>query len=346
MFMISQNEYLILLFHSIDERDVLSLRDLGNIRPEVFEKTVVALKKEFDIISLEDAVRYISGEGRGPARPLAITFDDGAMSYASRAVPVMETYGIPSTCFLITDCVDDRAIYWRYLYNYCVNAGRAGELERLIEAEYGVPAVEGGIIQFTRNNFSRKKTELIVERILERMISAEEYREREGTVFLSLEDIERMKENPLVTFGIHTRSHPVMLGLTDEEIRGEISGSLDFYGRCIGGDVPMFSVPFGRLYRDYDERTVGIARELSVPFILSAYGGGNAAGQPPFNIRRVPVDSRMLESGTEYLLRIIREASVPQEYIRREKKLEEKIGSSRAPGNVRKPAGGASGNKT
>jgi len=326
--MIMSNEYLILLFHSIDDRSVLSLRDLGNILPGVFEKTVVALKKEFDIISLEDTVRCISGGTRGPARPLAITFDDGSRSYVSSAVPVMESHGIPSTCFLITDCVDDRAIYWRYLYNYCAHAGWARELEGLITEEYEVPAAEGGIIRFTRNNFSKKRTERIVERILGHMIAGEEYREREGRLFLSFQDIESMKGNPLVSFGIHTRSHPVMTGLTDEEIGDEISGSLDFYGRWIGDDVPMFSVPFGRLYMDYDERTVNIARELSVPFVLSAYGGGNGVGQPPFNVRRIPVDGRMLEAGTENFLSVIKEAAVPPEYLGREERLKERISGS------------------
>ena len=42
--------------------DLLSLKGLGNIRPELFEKLIVALKKEFDIVALEELVRHISGD--------------------------------------------------------------------------------------------------------------------------------------------------------------------------------------------------------------------------------------------------------------------------------------------
>lgn len=291
------DEYIVLLFHSVDDRDVLSLRDLGNIGPEVFGKTVAALKKEFDIMSLDDMVRCISGDERGPARPLAITFDDGAVSYRSQALPVMESLDVPSTCFLITDCVGDRKVYWRYLYNYCIHAGLGRQLEGLIEGEYDVPSLEGGLIRFTRNNFGKEKTGRIIKRIFESMVSEEEYREREGRLFLSPEDIESMKGNPLVTFGIHTRSHPVMMGLTDGEVGDEISGSLDFYRRWIGKDAPVFSVPFGRLFKDYDERTVMTAGDLSVPCVLSAYGGGNRQGQALYNLRRIPVREEMLKDG-------------------------------------------------
>jgi peptidoglycan/xylan/chitin deacetylase (PgdA/CDA1 family) len=324
--MTTPNEYIILLFHSVDDRDLLSLKDLGNIRPDVFERAVVALKKEFDIINLEDTVRCISEGAPRPGRPVAITFDDGAKSYVTHALPILAAHSIPSTCFLITDCAGDESIYWRYLYNYCAHSGWGKQLEGLIAEEYDVPAAEGGVIRFTRNNFSKKRTERIIERILGSMVSEEEYREREGRLFLSFEDIERLKEDPLVSFGIHTRSHPVMKGLTDEEIRNEISGSLDFYRRWVGSDVPMFSVPFGRLYRDYDERTIDIAHDLSVEVILSAYGGGNDEGQPLYNVRRIPVQEDILKEGVPSFMAHLRKRLDADDYAEEEARLLTAVG--------------------
>ncbi len=319
--MTTPNEYIILLFHSVDDRDILSLRDLGNIRPEVLDKAIAALKKEFDIISLEDAVGCVSGGRRGPGRPLSITFDDGSKSYVSHAVPILESHGAPSTCFLITDCVDDRTVYWRYLYNYCVHAGLGRQLEEFIREEYDVPAAEGGVIRFTRNNFSKEATEHLVEKIMGSMVSEREYREREGRLFLYSDDIDGLKGNPLVNFGVHTRSHPVMMGLSDEEIRDEISDSIEFYGREIGGGVPMFSIPFGRLYRDYDERTINIARDLSVEVILSAYGGGNSEGQPLYNVRRIPVQEDMLKEGGRSFIEHLKKQCAADGYAEAEARL-------------------------
>ena len=254
-------------------------------------------------------------------RPLAITFDDGGKSYASLAAPVMSTLGIPSTCFLITDCVGGGSIYWRYLFNYCINSGHGRELAGLVAAAYGAHLKEDEVISFTRRNYDKAKNREIVEGIMHRIITEEEYLAKEGELFLSFDDITRMKADPLVDFGVHTRSHPVMKGLSEEEIQDEISGGIAFYREKIGHDVPMFSVPFGRLYRDYDERTVLAALGCSIPAVFSAYGGGNERGQPRYNVRRIPVTEALLEGGVEAFVRSLRDADVAPEYIERERSL-------------------------
>ena len=312
----------VLLFHSTDDRELLSLKGLGNIRPELFERLVVVLKKEFDIVALDELVRYISGDIRPEDRLLALTFDDGPKSYATHAVPVMESYGLPSTCFLITDCIGDQAIYWRYLYNYCVNKGLAHQLAGLINHEYmaGISAEE--IVSYTRSHYNRAMNCRIINRLLDSVVPEGEYRETEKDLFISLEDIGRLKKNPLVSFGIHTRSHPVLMCLTAEEISDEIAGSLDFYRSKIRGDAPMFSIPFGRLFKDYDERAIAIAKTLSINIVLSAYGGGNAEGQPLYNIRRVPVHEGKLEGGIGLFIDSLLEPGMPDEYAEKEKRLD------------------------
>ena len=315
------SNYPVLLFHSVDDRDLLSLKDLGNIRPELFERLVVGLKKEFDIVALEEIVRHISGDKKPKDRLIALTFDDGPKSYATKAVPVMEASNVPSTCFLITGCIDDAAIYWRYLYNFCIHKGFARELAGFISDEYNVDIREHEIITFSRNYYDTGKNLRIIEKLLSDIISEEEYRGLENDLFLSFEDIEKLKKNPLVGFGIHTRTHPVLKCLSDEDILDEIADSLDFYRSRIADNTPMFSIPFGRLFTDYDERTVVAARALSINRILSAYGGGNEEGQPLYNIRRISVHEGRLASGIDHFIRTLHEPSVADEYAEKEKRL-------------------------
>jgi peptidoglycan/xylan/chitin deacetylase (PgdA/CDA1 family) len=316
----------VLLFHSTDDRSLLSLKNLGNIRPELFESTLRSLRKEFDIVGLEEVIANISRPARKRERLLSFTFDDGPKSYLKNALPVMESLGIPSACFLITDCVGDRKVYWRYLYNYCLHAGHGKELCALVGAEYGTKVEEDRVISFTRLYFSREKNEAVMAGILNDIVSEDEYREKEQGLFLSSADLELLKRHPLVTLGVHTRSHPVMSGLSDEEIRDEISGSSDFYRREIGGRTLMFSVPFGRLYRDYDERTVNIARDLSVEVVLSAYGGDNGEGQPLYNVRRIPVQEEMLEEGSSSFMAYLRDRCAADDYQDAEARLRSAVG--------------------
>jgi peptidoglycan/xylan/chitin deacetylase (PgdA/CDA1 family) len=317
--------YVVLLFHSVDARSRLSLKDMGNIRPEIFRDLCVALKREFDIVDLRKLVDLISRGDGTQGRFLSVTCDDGPKSYASNAVPTLESLGMPSTCFLITDFIGDKAIYWRYLYTYCLNAGSGKALAALVSAEYGVPIKEEDVFSFTRSNYRREKTGRIMEGISRHIIAEEEYREKETELFLSCDDIGRLKANPFVTFGIHTRTHPVMKGLGDEELRDEISGSAAFYRERIEDSPPMFSVPFGRLFRDYDERTVLSALGLSIDVVLSAYGGRNEKGQPLYNIRRIPVNEGLLEHGAEKFVRSLLDAEVGPEYLEAEKRLRDAV---------------------
>lgn len=315
------NKYIVLLFHSIERRDLFSLKGLGNIRPEIFREVLVALQERFEVVSIRDIFRTTEGSFKGQNPLVAITFDDGPKSYVTDALPIMESLNIPSACFLITDCIGDKSIYWRYLYNYCVNRGKGKELAELIHAEYGVSVSEEKIISFTRNNYDRKKNYRIVRNIFRCIVSEDKYRYAENPLFLTHNDIQLLKKNPLVTFGIHSRTHPVMLGLTDKEIFEEISGSIAFYRKSIEDGLPMLSIPFGRLYKDYDERTVHIALSLSVEHIFSAYGGLNDRDQPLCNIRRIPVNEGLLSRGVDHFVNLLETTDIPDEYNEKEKKL-------------------------
>jgi peptidoglycan/xylan/chitin deacetylase (PgdA/CDA1 family) len=311
----------VLLFHSTDDRDLLSLKDLGNVRPELLETALRGLRKEFDIVGLGELIENISRPGKKKGRLLAVTFDDGARSYLTQALPVLESLGIPSTCFLITDCVGDRKLYWRYLYNYCLHAGHGRELALLIGDTYGTQVREDQVISFTRRHFRPEKNEAVMAGIFRQVIAEEQYREKEQGLFLSLADLQLLRRHPLVSLGVHTKSHPVLSGLDDKQIREEISGSIDFHKQRIGGGLPMFSIPFGRLYRDYDERSVSIARELSVGVILSAYGGDNREGQPLYNVRRIPVQEEILKEGFPSFMTFLKNRCSSDDYLDAEARL-------------------------
>ena len=321
--------YNILLFHSVDDRDLLSLKDLGNMHPRLFERLILFLRKEFDIVSLKEMVDCISGNRIIDGRLLALTFDDGPKSYLLNAAPIMKSFGVPSACFLITDCIGDKEIYWRYLYNYCIHGGHERGLGDLIRREYGTSVVDEDIISFTRSNFRKERNKQIIDGILKDIVSEEEYRRKEKDLFMSLEDIEFLKKDPLVDFGVHTCSHPVMARLNEREIHDEIAGSQSFFKENIKNADPMFSVPFGRLYKDYDEKTVIAARNLGIKAVFSAYGGDNKRGQPLYNMRRISVNEGMLADGMASFRSTLKDLMTVPGYEEEEKKLNDKILLSR-----------------
>jgi hypothetical protein len=83
----------------------------------------------------------------------------------------------------------------------------------------------------------------------------------------------------------------------------------------------MFSIPFGRLFKDYDKRAIAIAKSLSINVVLSAYGGGNTEGQPLYNIRRTPVTEVMLAGGIDQFIKSLHHPAISAEFIKKEREL-------------------------
>ena len=75
------------------------------VSSETFRRHCELLRKAYDVVSLETAMYFLSGE-RQVKRPLAvITFDDGYLDFYEEAFPILNEFGFPATVFLPTDCI-------------------------------------------------------------------------------------------------------------------------------------------------------------------------------------------------------------------------------------------------
>jgi peptidoglycan/xylan/chitin deacetylase (PgdA/CDA1 family) len=86
----------ILTFHALDDA-----RTVISFPPALFERLVGALRAGgYRVMPLADAAAALHGRGTLPARPLAITFDDGYRSVYQAAFPILRAYALPATVFL------------------------------------------------------------------------------------------------------------------------------------------------------------------------------------------------------------------------------------------------------
>lgn len=91
----------IFTFHRVSDL----CRDGMTVSPHVFERQVAEIRKHHDVISLDAALRLLSGGAR-LRRPVAVlTFDDGYRSVFTHAFPILERFGETATCFVSTGLV-------------------------------------------------------------------------------------------------------------------------------------------------------------------------------------------------------------------------------------------------
>ena len=110
--------------------------------------------------------------------------------------------------------------------------------------EYGVPAtvfVTPGFLDDARRELLEARHELPATT---------------GRLVLSEDELAVLADDPLVTIGNHTRTHPHLSEIDDSALHDEIVGAKMTLERRFGVEIDRFSYPYG----DYDERAVRLVR--------------------------------------------------------------------------------------
>ena len=94
----------ILMYHKINPDPCaggLGLR----VPPAKFAEQMEYLARHgYQTVSLAEAAAWIKGEGKLPARPVVLTFDDGYLDNYQYAFPVLKKYGFTATVFVVAGC--------------------------------------------------------------------------------------------------------------------------------------------------------------------------------------------------------------------------------------------------
>jgi peptidoglycan/xylan/chitin deacetylase (PgdA/CDA1 family) len=96
----------ILMYHRVAALDFVDPRlDDWNVPPSVFAEHVAALAEFADCVPLGDLPARLRAAAPGERPLVAVTFDDGYANFVDAALPVLERYRVPATCFVVTSCV-------------------------------------------------------------------------------------------------------------------------------------------------------------------------------------------------------------------------------------------------
>lgn len=179
-----------------------------------------------------------------------ITFDDG---YANnlRALPLLEEYRIPAAVFVSTAAVADaRRFWWDVLF---VERTRRGVSPVAIERE--IASLKGrdpaSVANYVEREFGSQAA--MPQSDLDRP--------------LTVDELTTLSKSQFVTIGNHTKDHPLLTRLADEEVHEQLLAAQDYLGDVIGTRPRAVAYPNG----DVDPRVVAIAADvgLAVGFTTS-----------------------------------------------------------------------------
>lgn len=182
--------------------------------------------------------------GDAPSRAVAITFDDGYRSVYDNAFPILSAAQLPATVYLISSVVDNRALVWVNELNYLVRGVGRPAVE-VVERYFPVKAEASpaDIVSTCRLNYDRGKIDMLLAELRKLASLPDAEHARKAQLYLTWSQIAEMAQGA-IDFGNHSRTHPNMERLTEEEQRAEIAAAQEELEQHLSR-VHAFAHPFG-----------------------------------------------------------------------------------------------------
>ncbi|MEM6271281.1 MAG: polysaccharide deacetylase family protein [Bacteroidota bacterium] len=120
---------LVVLYHAVTDEAPPHLRHLYRIKTRAeFSADLDHLLRFLQPIDVHALRDHVTGRERLRKPGLLVTFDDGLREFHDVAAPILRAKGVPAICFLNSDFVDNRGLFYRYTASLLADrAGAASE---------------------------------------------------------------------------------------------------------------------------------------------------------------------------------------------------------------------------
>lgn len=263
------------------------------ISPIHFNKIVAYLKKNFEVVPLEETVlgNYKPGKSK---KLCAITFDDGYKDFAEYAMPVIKKQQVPASMYVITDCVDANLPPWTFVFNHLLLNTKLSSIE--IDSN----EIPENLKKVGWKNIGEKVDSINRFSPVLKRISDEGRKNVMKQIQFQIQDVDSPKglmmnwneirsiKNDGIEIGSHSANHPALSSdLRLEDVKHELKRSGEEIEKEIGKFPLAISYPFGM----YNNEAKKIAKEVGYKMGLAVYPKEYNMDKDQFEIPRIELYS-------------------------------------------------------
>lgn len=306
----------ILMFHHVRPAAgrAFAPNALLEITPEFLDETLAFTRASgFEFVSMDEVPARLADSS---ARPFAaLTFDDGYRDNAEWALPILRRHGAPATIFVTTRFADgDGRLWWLELEEAIARLDRVdfvheGETISLPAGDDGAKARAFEQVYWRLRGAGEPDLLRVVGELAAK--AGVDGPALTRSLCMDWDEIAALADDPLVTIGAHTCSHPMLAKHDDETARREIVESKRILEERLGREARHFSYPVGDP-TSAGPRDFAIAREAGFATAVTTRPGHVFSGHAafPHALPRVSVNGlhqnratlRALLSGVPFLL--------------------------------------------
>lgn len=220
-----------------------------------FDWMVRFISRAFTVLPFGTAVERLK-HGNLPAAAACITFDDGYRDNFTVALPILQRYGTTATFFIATGFLGGGRM-WN---DDVIEAVRSTDESVVDWSELGLGSHDFSTLAARRRCLGAILGQLKYLPHEERAIVARQLAHRAGVsdqsnFMMSCDEVRGLHAAGMEV-GAHTRSHPILSGLTDHLAMAEIAGGKADLEAILGETVDVFAYPNGNPDRDLTSRDV------------------------------------------------------------------------------------------
>jgi peptidoglycan/xylan/chitin deacetylase (PgdA/CDA1 family) len=248
----------ILLYHRVSiKEDKWSFEPLS---PEIFERQMEYLSRNFKIVSLDKLVEHIWSEKSFPEKAVVITFDGSYKDNYLYAYPILQKYHVPATIFLTTGYIDSSELFWWDKVGYAVEHTSVKQLNLDELGSYSLQSEldksrAKSIITERLKKLSEDRKNFLIEKMLH-LCHVKIPCDLGKKLILSWKEVREMDKGG-IAFGSHSVTHPIMVNMPFESVKNEIIQSKKDIEERLGKEVTAFSYPDG----DFNAKIVELVRK-------------------------------------------------------------------------------------
>jgi len=256
--LLSSRKTVILLYHGVPRQS-----DSHSINGSVFERHILFLKRQFEIIPLAElkARREPYEKNR-----LVLTFDDGFRNHADLVAPILKKHNVPATFFVCSrSSIPGKYLWFAYLQALEDHFPEKGFYFRekffdmsLSQRHVGIEQLRNYLLSLDPHPIAMYET---IERELPRLedcVNEQILNDRYAGI--TAEQMNELSRNPLFSIGVHTCDHPFLSKCERAEARRQILDNKNWIERILGKPCDFIAYPSG----DYNAQVLDECRQLGL----------------------------------------------------------------------------------
>lgn len=289
---LSGQRLMVPVYHLVSDAPVPHVQHLYPIKTVAeFKQDLEFLLRHYQPISLPE-LQAIVQSGRQPAHnSLLLTFDDGLCEFHDVVAPILQAQGVPAVCFLNSDFIDNKSLFYRYQASLLIEAFTTDPRRAqapAVRAWQAAHAAPGQSLRAAVLGISYQRRAALGELATALEVDFDRYL-REQQPYLTTPQIQTLQAQGF-HFGGHSCDHPEYQFIALPEQLRQTRESVAAVASTFGLDYQTFAFPF----TDYG---------VSADFFQQLYQPGSSldlsfgcAGLKhehwPRHIQRVPLETQ------------------------------------------------------